>query len=184
MPAGENEDERAVAPELRRHEHLREPSGALAAELFVEHRWLSEVREVLNERRQVVFYGPPGTGKTYVARKLAADLVGSEQVKLVQFHPAYTHEDFFEGYRPAQGAAEGTIGFELKAGPLRQLAGRHRAPAQQALRWFVRTLARSPATDLRTSPPAFGAPFLWIVPTDQPLSARAAPLESARRSAG
>ena len=26
-----------------------------------------------------------------------------EQVKLVQFHPAYTYEDFFEGYRPAPG---------------------------------------------------------------------------------
>lgn len=47
----------------------------------------------------MIFYGPPGTGKTYIAQKLAADLVGPEQVKLVQFHPAYTYGDFFEGYR-------------------------------------------------------------------------------------
>ncbi|HWG73526.1 MAG TPA: AAA family ATPase [Acidimicrobiales bacterium] len=105
------------------HEHLRQPSVALAVELFVESRWLDRVRNLLDERRQLIFYGPPGTGKTYLARKLAADLVGPEQVKLVQFHPAFTYEDFFEGYRPAPGSG-GTIGFELRPGPLRQLVSR------------------------------------------------------------
>lgn len=64
------------------------PSKALAADLLVEHGWLAEVAAVLAERHQVIFYGPPGTSKTFIARKLAAGLVGEEQVKLVQFHPA------------------------------------------------------------------------------------------------
>ncbi len=114
----------AEAPEpLSPHEHLGAPGAALAEDLFVEPGWLAGVRDLLDERRQVIFYGPPGTGKTYLARKLAADLVGPEQVRLVQFHPAYTYEDFFEGYRPAPGPA-GTIGFELRPGPLRQLVSR------------------------------------------------------------
>lgn len=102
---------------------LPQPSADVAHELFVDVEWLTGVRDVLDERKQVVFYGPPGTGKTFIARKLAADLVGPEQVKLVQFHPAYTYEDFFEGYRPLAGNG-GTIGFELRPGPLRQLVSR------------------------------------------------------------
>ena len=91
----------------------------------------------------MIFYGPPGTGKTYIARKLAADLVGPEQVKLVQFHPAYTYEDFFEGYRPAPGAAEGTISFELKAGPLRQLVDRAREHPDQAFVLIIDEINRA-----------------------------------------
>lgn len=102
--------------------HLPVPGEGLAAELFVDHAWLREVAELLDERRQLVFHGPPGTGKTFIAQALAAELVGRENIRLVQFHPAYAYEDFFEGYRPAPGAGDGTIGFELKPGPLRRLA--------------------------------------------------------------
>jgi 5-methylcytosine-specific restriction protein B len=102
---------------------LPSPSPELAKELLVEASWLTEIRDLLEERKQVIFYGPPGTGKTYIARNLANDLVGPEQVKLVQFHPSYTYEDFFEGYRPAAGTS-GTIGFDLRPGPLRQLVTR------------------------------------------------------------
>ena len=100
---------RSVLPDL---------SSTLADDLLVGAPWLAGVRDLLDERKQVIFYGPPGTGKTYLARKLANDLVGPEQVKLVQFHPSYTYEDFFEGYRPASGTS-GTIGFDLRPGPLR-----------------------------------------------------------------
>jgi 5-methylcytosine-specific restriction protein B len=101
-------------------EHLRQPSAGLAEELLVDRSWLDRVRDLLDERKQLIFYGPPGTGKTYLARKIAADLVGPEQVRLVQFHPAYTYEDFFEGYRPRAGTG-GTIAFDLQPGPLRRL---------------------------------------------------------------
>ena len=139
--AGDPEAESAVRS--ARHERLPEPTEALATELFVDHPWLGEVGDLLNERRQVIFYGPPGTGKTYIARKLAADLVGPEQVKLVQFHPAYTYEDFFEGYRPAPGSGEGTISFELKAGPLRQLVNRAREHTDQAFVLIIDEINRA-----------------------------------------
>ena len=133
----------APEPLLVRHEHLAIPSPQLADELFADLTWLEEVRDLLDERKQVIFYGPPGTGKTFIARKLAADLVGPEQVKLVQFHPAYTYEDFFEGYRPAPGAGEGTIAFELRAGPLRQLVRRAREHPDQAFVLIIDEINRA-----------------------------------------
>lgn len=38
----------------------------------------------------------------------------------MQFHPAYSYEDFFEGYRPIP-MSNGQIGFDLKPGPLRRI---------------------------------------------------------------
>ncbi len=64
----------------------------------------SHVSTCLEERRQLIFYGPPGTGKTYLALAIAEHLTVPEAIKLVQFHPSYTYEDFFEGFRPVAGA--------------------------------------------------------------------------------
>ena len=85
---------------------------------------LQEIADLLEENRQLVFYGPPGTGKTYLAKHLAAELAGDstdEHVKLVQFHPSYAYEDFFEGFRPDK-TDDGQVAFRLVAGPLRRLA--------------------------------------------------------------
>lgn len=108
----------------RRELELPEPAHALAAELLVHDvAWLREVRDLLWDERQLVFYGPPGTGKTYLALKLAEFLGGGpEQVKLVQFHPSYSYEDFFEGFRPQEDPETREVAFRLTAGPLRELA--------------------------------------------------------------
>ncbi|MFD4762747.1 AAA family ATPase [Streptomyces sp. NPDC058439] len=103
---------------------LPDVTEALAADLLVHDRaWLEEMRELLTDERQLVFYGPPGTGKTYLAMKLAEYFGGGpEQVKIVQFHPSYAYEDFFEGFRPVEDAETREVAFRLTAGPLRELA--------------------------------------------------------------
>ncbi|MFI0410440.1 McrB family protein [Actinomadura sp. 3N508] len=108
----------------RRELALPEPGEGLAEELLVhDARWLREVRDLLWDERQLIFYGPPGTGKTYLAQKLAEFLGGGpEQVKLVQFHPSYAYEDFFEGFRPQEDPETRQVAFRLTAGPLRELA--------------------------------------------------------------
>ncbi|WP_219500120.1 McrB family protein [Nonomuraea ceibae] len=85
------------------------------------HGWLSRLEQLLWRRKQIILYGPPGTGKTYLALKLARHLTEDQAVKLVQFHPSFTYEDFIEGFRPQQGSS-GTIFFALTAGPFRKLA--------------------------------------------------------------
>ncbi|MBO3141992.1 McrB family protein, partial [Dermatophilus congolensis] len=87
----------------------------------VSQRWLQETIDLLWDRRQIIFYGPPGTGKTYLARKIAYHLTHPDNVSLVQFHPAYSYEDFFEGYRPAPPTDDGRVGFQLTPGPFRRL---------------------------------------------------------------
>ncbi|MFJ1595479.1 DUF4357 domain-containing protein [Streptomyces sp. NPDC088261] len=108
----------------RRELALPEPGQPLADELLVHDvEWLREIRELLWDERQIVLYGPPGTGKTYLALKLAEFLGGGpEQVKLVQFHPSYAYEDFFEGFRPREDPQTREVAFRLTAGPLRELA--------------------------------------------------------------
>nr|WP_308057816.1 AAA family ATPase [Streptomyces sp. LBUM 1486] len=101
-----------------------QPDEALREKLNV-HRldWLSEVCDLLWDERQLIFYGPPGTGKTYLAQELAEFLgSGPEQVKLVQFHPSYAYEDFFEGFRPREDPDTHEVAFRLTPGPLRELA--------------------------------------------------------------
>jgi MoxR-like ATPase len=94
----------------------------LADDLLLDEEWLREVADRLWHRKQIVLYGPPGTGKTWLARKLARHLTGGQDpvVKLVQFHPSYTYEDFFEGFRPR--GVNGQLTFELRSGPFRTFA--------------------------------------------------------------
>ncbi|TDB80266.1 AAA family ATPase [Micromonospora sp. KC721] len=110
-----------AAPEPAPTAQLADVTAGMAAELLTDVEWLSELRELLVERRQVILYGPPGTGKTFLAHKLAKQLTEPYAVTLIQFHPSYTYEDFFEGFRPESGD-DGTLRFKLTSGPLRQLA--------------------------------------------------------------
>ncbi|KRV50214.1 AAA family ATPase [Wenjunlia vitaminophila] len=104
--------------------YLPDITDVLAADLLVHDRaWLEEIRGLLLDDRQMVFYGPPGTGKTYLAMRLAEFFGGGPaQVKIVQFHPSYAYEDFFEGFRPVEDPETREVAFRLTAGPLRELA--------------------------------------------------------------
>lgn len=94
-------------------------TAQLAVDLLLPQSWLQSRLDMLAARRQIVLYGPPGTGKTWLARRLAAHAFDPDAVRLVQFHPSYTYEDFVEGYRPV--ADGGALTYKLVPGPLREL---------------------------------------------------------------
>lgn len=93
-----------------------------AEKLNVSPGWLDTVAELLTLKKQIIFDGPPGTGKTFLATRIARKLAGPENTRIVQFHPSYGYEDFFEGYRPCKGGQTGALEMELTPGPLREFA--------------------------------------------------------------
>jgi len=99
-------------------------TDAVADDLHTPVSYLQEISDLLEARRQIILYGPPGTGKTFLALTLAQHLAGHEHpehAQLVQFHPSYAYEDFFEGFRPEK-TESGHVSFEIKPGPLRRIA--------------------------------------------------------------
>jgi len=85
---------------------------------------MEKLKTLLLETRNLIFTGAPGTGKTYLAKQIAAKIIGTdvkalannEQFAFVQFHPSYDYTDFVEGLRPTRPDENGNIGFELKSG--------------------------------------------------------------------
>lgn len=71
---------------------------------------LNNLIKLLKAKKQIILQGPPGTGKTYTAKDIAEGIIfgkissnkkdqkkaleDSGQFELIQFHPAYTYEDF------------------------------------------------------------------------------------------
>lgn len=114
------------APAAGKIPELPEITDEFADSLRMSRKELQDYVDTLQSRQQIVLYGPPGTGKTYLALELARFLAGPDdpsRVQLVQFHPSYSYEDFFEGYRPTL-TDDGQPAFSLQAGPLRRQAAR------------------------------------------------------------
>ncbi|MBO3459463.1 AAA family ATPase [Aetokthonos hydrillicola Thurmond2011] len=76
--------------------------GECAIDIGLKEETLLNWLKAIDRKKQIIFYGPPGTGKTYVAKKLAKYLTNGSLgfVEFVQFHSAYTYEDFIQGIRP------------------------------------------------------------------------------------
>ncbi len=73
---------------------------------FVSEAELHTMLKRWTEKKNLILQGPPGTGKTWLAKRLAKALIGQknvtdEQLRVVQFHPALSYEDFVRGYRPS-----------------------------------------------------------------------------------
>lgn len=72
---------------------------------FVPEAELHSMLKQWQSKKNLILQGPPGTGKTWLAKRLAKALMGQktvsdEQLRVVQFHPALSYEDFVRGYRP------------------------------------------------------------------------------------
>lgn len=103
----------------------------LAEKLHLTADWMSDIVNLIQNSKQVIFYGPPGTGKTFILKELSKSLTHEENVQLIQFHPSFSYEDFFEGYRPKISSDGKAMIFEKQPGPLRRIAEKAAANPDQ-----------------------------------------------------
>ena len=67
--------------------------------------YITDKIKLLTVSKNLILGGAPGTGKTFTAQKIAEEMIKGKsekadaigECKLVQFHPAYTYEDFVRG---------------------------------------------------------------------------------------
>lgn len=69
---------------------------------FISRAKFDKIISILQRKKNIILQGPPGVGKTFIARKLAYQIMGYEkdsQIEVVQFHQSYSYEDFIQGLR-------------------------------------------------------------------------------------
>lgn len=128
--------------------------------------------KALIESKNIIFRGAPGTGKSFLAKKIAADVISKgrcddfaqlsdeekKQMEFVQFHPSYDYTDFVEGLRPIVND-DGTMSFELHDGIFKRFVNRARKnyeDSQKTTETIERELSAQEAIDSFFSDFEFG----------------------------
>ncbi len=81
---------------------------------FIGDKDFNQAIDLLKRKKNIILQGPPGVGKTFIARKLAYEIMKEIQnanIEMVQFHQSYSYEDFIQGLRPTIKG-----GFDLRDG--------------------------------------------------------------------
>lgn len=69
---------------------------------FISEDSFHKITDLLIRKKNIILQGPPGVGKTFLARKIAYQVMGKiddSQIRMIQFHQSYSYEDFIQGIR-------------------------------------------------------------------------------------
>ncbi|WXT99985.1 MAG: 5-methylcytosine-specific restriction enzyme B [Catillopecten margaritatus gill symbiont] len=76
--------------------------------------------KLLKHKKQIILQGSPGTGKTREAKEIAEEMAPNNY-KLIQFHPAYSYEDFVRGI-VATTTDDGQVSYKVQNKVLAEMA--------------------------------------------------------------
>lgn len=104
-----------ISEKLLQHSNIKKYKFSEDADkpFISEEQFLKSV-SLLKRKKNIILQGPPGVGKTFIARKLAYEImqeIKDASIEMVQFHQSYSYEDFIQGLRPTQKG-----GFDIKEG--------------------------------------------------------------------
>lgn len=81
---------------------------------FISEVSFMDIVNTLQRKKNIILQGAPGVGKTFLAKKIAYQLMGEVKdanIDMVQFHQSYSYEDFIQGIRPTTAGT-----FEVRNG--------------------------------------------------------------------
>jgi 5-methylcytosine-specific restriction protein B len=98
-------EEQAVAePVKERSQAAYGPQNIVSDGAFMPEAEITQMVARLQAKKNLILQGPPGTGKTWLAKRLGFAILETsapgDALRVVQFHPSLSYEDFVRGYRP------------------------------------------------------------------------------------
>lgn len=96
--------------------------GFKQAKEMVEEMEQEQIINLLKSKYQIILQGPPGTGKTRLAKQIAKNLTNDDEnkFKIIQFHPAYSYEDFVRGI--VANTENGQVSYQVEDKILAEMA--------------------------------------------------------------
>ena len=107
---------------------------------FISIEQFKKIVSLLKNKKNIILEGAPGVGKTFLARKIAYQLIGEikdENIEMVQFHQSYSYEDFVQGIRPSEDG-----GFERRNGIFFDFCSKARRSPKQTFVFIIDEINR------------------------------------------
>lgn len=119
------------------------PYGAKDAmdDLFMDAADFEKALRLLTHKKNLILQGSPGVGKTFTAKRLAFSVIGAKaiaNVETVQFHQAYSYEDFVQGFRPKHDGS----GFAIRDGVFHRFCEHARAHPEKKFVFIIDEINR------------------------------------------